>query len=134
MGAVSERFWETVPLERMTRAGRAQISSEMAMIRFPALAPKKAARTIINGMNGSTSTTSTRRISVASVRPPRKPAMTPTRVPITMASAAAVKPMLSDTRVPTINSDRMSCPMSFVPSQCAALGAENGAPVCAAAS
>ena len=54
----------------------------------------------MSGRNGSASSTSTPRISTASVIPRKKPASSPTVVPTTVAITAAATPISSETRAP----------------------------------
>ena len=59
------------------------------------------------------------RIRTVSVFPPKKPDQSPTVPPISIATSAAAKPTMSETRAPAITSESMSAPPSSVPSQCA---------------
>src|SRR5687768_10339712 len=54
--------------------------------------------------------------------------MSPTRVPMTVATSAARRPTVNETRAPHTISLKMSWPMSFVPSRCLADGRSNGKP------
>lgn len=82
-----------------------------------------------SGRKGMTSTTSVIRMSVASAHPPARIATTRTAVPKVIAVLAAIRPIRSDTRVPQRTSEKMSCPMSLVPSQCSTLAGEKALPV-----
>src|SRR5687767_7541313 len=54
--------------------------------------------------------------------------MSPTSVPMTVATRAARSPTVNETRAPHTISLKMSWPMSFVPSRCWADGRSNGTP------
>ena len=59
------------------------------------------------------------------------PAVTPTSTASTVAMAPAAKPTSRVTRAPASSSEKTSCPVCVVPSQCAADGGARLAPVCA---
>jgi len=119
---------------RTTRAGRAQITSASTVAVVHRLGPRKVARTITSGRNGSVRTTSVTRISSASSHPPAVPATAPTAVPIATAAEAATRPIVSEVAAPASSSESRSWPMSLVPSQCWALGGRYGAATIASGS
>ena len=64
---------------------------------------------------GTASMTSAPRESVVSAQPPKKPAMTPTNVPISTARPDATMPTSSDVRAPYITRTKRSLPAASAP-------------------
>jgi predicted acylesterase/phospholipase RssA len=81
-----------------------------------------------SGSPGITSTTLDSSESASSLRPPRKPPTTPTRMDSAVAATATTRPMVSDERVATTICRSTSWPVWVVPSQCWADGGASSSP------
>ncbi len=119
---------------RSSRPLPAQLVTPMTRASVVADEPRTAARTMARGRNGMTRNQSSKAIRTRSVRPPTKPAVTPTAEPMTTATIVATTPMKRLIRAPQMSWARTLRPISSVPSGNSALGgARSGLPRPAAA-
>ena len=132
--SMNSRSFSDSTWARSSRPLPAQLVTPMTRASVVADEPRTAARTMARGRNGMTRNKSSKAISTRSVRPPTKPAVTPTAEPMTTATIVATTPMKRLIRAPQMSWASTLRPISSVPRGNSALGgARSGLPRPAAA-
>src|SRR5581483_461079 len=103
---------------RATRANAGTATMATATVTLRRLWPRNAVTAMTSTSAGKASITSTMPMSTVSVLPRWYPASRPMAPPTTRPTATATSPTVSDTRAPYTSRDRMSRPISSVPSRC----------------